>query len=849
MAEVIETVPFTFDDLYENIRLKFEDKGYDTVEGSNTAQLITAMTYLTSMLNANTAMNINETLLPLTTKKDNAIMNARALGYEVAHKQSYKYRLSLRLSAGNHTIPKYTMFTIGTKTYYYLGKQLDLENVTEGLTIELDVTEGTLYKYTDYPESLSVTTTTVVSSTGETVPQYYIDIPFSDIEENGIDVFITYYDEYGNLYTKEQWYQSKVFMIDKDTTLNKEFIRVDNIEYKTPRIYFTLSGVGIGVREGSVVDINVLSSSGVDGYIDDLTDLSAVSNPVPGSSVTKIVTVIQGTDEEDVESIKYNAPLFHNSANRAVTKSDYEAICNRHPAIKNTMVWGGDDEFPKCPGHIWFSFIPETNIRTYTNDEFKYNFTLDYNGDYSWDYSLDPFSSDEQELLDYAAQKEIADDFFTNWFVEDEEIKSFEYTIDGQKINPGVWDYLDNYKIPTLQFHNRHPIYLDYEYDIQLLKYNIKTSKSDIFQEVFDVIDDYFKNDTTLHLEKFESEYFNSSILKRIDENITDISGFDAEVTTRMQITKKNISMENGFSSTQFYPQYRDLYIQMQIPFEKYFDNDGYLLYDKLPNIDTEDFIEYTGETGQRIYTDWSDIQDDIDNDIIQKYSSVIVAPIRVHQEESKTITTNNQTTIIFNNLEFRPDFPEQTLGNYTYNKVSVYYNGTKLTYNAASNGFLINYNHPNEIFLVNVTTVVGGIVLAKTERHAGKYQLFNTYRKFVLIQLYVDAAGYDEDGTTQLDYDSPKSYLTTLEGFYDFTTDNYYLTTEGYALVNESQANAITGPVVREITTELYSQSPIKMDLFRKVRYLNFKYPSNNFMLIKNIIPRLKRVTFLQGV
>ena len=57
------TIPFNYDDIYSSVQQKFVDKGYDVQEGSNTMQLVSAMSYLVSMLNANTAINVNENLL------------------------------------------------------------------------------------------------------------------------------------------------------------------------------------------------------------------------------------------------------------------------------------------------------------------------------------------------------------------------------------------------------------------------------------------------------------------------------------------------------------------------------------------------------------------------------------------------------------------------------------------------------------------------------------------------------------------------------------------------------------------------------------------------------------------
>lgn len=725
MAITTETVPFDFDSLYEGLKTKFEDKGYDIAEGSNTSQLITAMAYLTSMLNMNTAVNINETLLPLATKRDNALQDARVLGYETAHKQSYKYRLTLELEAGNHTIPKYTEFSADGKTFYYMGSQIDLSGVPAGYEIQMDVKEGTLNTFTNNPDTLIVTTGTITDADGNSIPQYYIDVPFIDVEEDGLEVFLTYYDEFGTLYTKEEWKKSKKFMIDKDTTLNKEYIRLDNIDFKTPRIYFTLSGVGVGIRTGTIVEINALVSSGTEGGVTDISDPTVFSHSIPAAVVADAELILQGTDEEAIASIQQNAPLFYNSANRAVTQNDYLSICNRHQSVDTSMIWGGDDEFPRSPGHIWFSFTPSTKTRTYSNNEFKTEFTLD-------------------TPLD-----------LTNWFVENSEIRSFEYTSDGQLINPGAWDVLDDYKIPTLRFHNRHPIYLDFDYDFQILKYNIKTSKADIHQEIFDIVDNSFTGtDDSIHLEKFEQEYFHSSVMKRIDQNLTDITGFNNSVNTRLLITKKNVSAENQVST------YRDIYIPLAVPYETYFNNSGELLSDILPSIDTTAFATDGNGDPVDIYTDWSTVTGNVqEEDVI---SATVKADI----------------------------------------------NGT-------------------------VTDV-------------GTYYLFNSYKKYIVVQIYVDAAGYNDDGTyAQPAYTEPKSYLTTTEGFYLNTANSYYITTEGYAVVSQTEVNSITGPIARQIDPTLYTNSVIKMTMFENPVYLNLDYESANFKVFKNIIPRLHSMTF----
>ncbi len=61
--------------------------------GSNISQLSAVVSYAIASLNINTAINLQETLLPLATKRSNILFGARQLGYEPKQKKSYIYRI------------------------------------------------------------------------------------------------------------------------------------------------------------------------------------------------------------------------------------------------------------------------------------------------------------------------------------------------------------------------------------------------------------------------------------------------------------------------------------------------------------------------------------------------------------------------------------------------------------------------------------------------------------------------------------------------------------------------------------------------------------------------------------
>lgn len=574
----IETVPFNFDEIYTAVAAKFVAKGYDVQEGSNTMQLVTAMSYLTSMLNANTAVNINETLLSLARKRDTVLQDARILGYEVAHIQSYQYNLSLTFtnsttSPVTHRVEKYTAFTSGTKTYYYVGPGFDV--VLAGATgnplipvtstITLLVKEGILKKFANEPTlTLAIQTiTTTINAITTTTAQHYVSVPFTNVEENGIDMFITSYDTLGDLQVQE-WFRSKQFLIDNDTILNKEFVRLDDIDTKMPRLYFKLGDVGKEVRVGSIVQMNVLVSSGTSGEM-----LLNPTTTLPSCVVNSFTVAIQGTNEESIESIKNNAPLFNNSANRLITKPDYIAFATRQAAVKYTDVWDGDFEYPARAGYIWFSFVPETLVRTLVNLNALST---------RWDLQ-NPYS-------------------FINWYLEPGEITA-------------VFANLGLYKIPTMQFLHRHPVYMDMEYSVKVARYNVNLSKAEVNSAIFKIIDDYYRDgdllttdSDSMAAETYNFEYFQSNLIKRIDRNLSDVTGIDLTLSASIPLTSQNINTEKfatTISTIDYY--FNSVIFHLGIPFDGVFNPDASIILARLPSIDT---LNIKGD--QTMYTDFTTV-------------------------------------------------------------------------------------------------------------------------------------------------------------------------------------------------------------------------------------------------
>jgi hypothetical protein len=141
----------------------------------------------------------------------------------------------------------------------------------------------------------------------------------------------------------------------------------------TSNVYF-VQGYGAGKYElvfgngvtgsplvpGNVVKVNYRDTLGVEGdFAGSFTALDtayADDGSAVQPNLIRISTVSVssgGSDRESVESIKFNAPRYYATQDRAVTKEDYVSLIkSRFPSIEAVAVFGGEEDIPKQYGKV-----------------------------------------------------------------------------------------------------------------------------------------------------------------------------------------------------------------------------------------------------------------------------------------------------------------------------------------------------------------------------------------------------------------------------------------------------------------------------------------------------------------
>ena len=312
---------------------QFQD--YD-FEGSSLNILLDILSYNTHYLAYLANMATNELYLDSADIRNNIVSLAKMIGYTPSSPKAPMASIDITLnnaSGTSVTMNKGTVFTtnVNDVSYQYV--------TNSDVTI---VPNSGVYKFSGVPiyEGSLVTFKYTVDSTD--VDQKFI-LPNANIDTTTLLV--------------------KVQNSSSDTTTNTYALAggYNNVT-ATSKVYFIQEGqdgkfeiyFGDGVNGHAVSDGNIVILE----YIVTNKTLSnnassfSLSGTIGGFSDVTITTVSNsqgGSESQDNESIRHNAPLQYAAQDRAVTTTDYETLVRSiYPNALSVSAWGGeDDETPR----------------------------------------------------------------------------------------------------------------------------------------------------------------------------------------------------------------------------------------------------------------------------------------------------------------------------------------------------------------------------------------------------------------------------------------------------------------------------------------------------------------------
>lgn len=354
--------------LKEYLRAQTDFTDYD-FEGSVWSNLLDVLAYNTYYTAFNTNLVVNELFLDSATLRDNVVALAKQLGYRPKSKVAPKAVVSFQVEF-NETAPKEILLKKGSAFVTTFNDSLYQYAVVEDFIAPVVNGTATFSNIEVYEGSLLTNTFTVNNSLQS--QRFILNNP--SIDTNSIRV---------KVYPAANSSSYETYQV-ADNILNinssSKIFFVEEIEDEKYELFFGDGILGRKLESQEYIEVSYLVTNGPDtngarsftfsGVLSDLNNNSGYSLSIANVVTNQIAN--GGEDIENVSKIKFNAPKYYGTQDRAVTSADYAAIVrNIYPAIADIIIYGGEEAEPPEYGKVKIAIKPSngTALSSFTKQD------------------------------------------------------------------------------------------------------------------------------------------------------------------------------------------------------------------------------------------------------------------------------------------------------------------------------------------------------------------------------------------------------------------------------------------------------------------------------------------------
>jgi hypothetical protein len=350
-----------FDGIRNNLKLYLQSQeefsDYD-FEASGLTVLLDLLAYNTHYNAFLAHMTANEAFLDSAIKRNSVASIAKTMGYTARSARAARATINLEIvpdvsyNSSSLTLSRNTIFstTIQGKTYSFFPKQDYTTTLTTVSGVEKFVFTGV-----EIIEGLRVVNSEIVEAGGLQGPVLMAN-PKVDtttvrcrVQESLTNTNLVTYTFSDNILDATA--SSKIFYIEE--ALNGFY-----------QVTFGDGVLGSSLAVGNIVRLDYIATNASEA--NGATTFTYPTN-FTGSNESTTLTVTSpsagGAEQETVDSIRFNAPRFNATKNRAVTANDYKSlILSSNPNVKSVAVWGGEDNDPPMYGKVFVSLQPNAGL-------------------------------------------------------------------------------------------------------------------------------------------------------------------------------------------------------------------------------------------------------------------------------------------------------------------------------------------------------------------------------------------------------------------------------------------------------------------------------------------------------
>jgi hypothetical protein len=323
-------------------------------EGSGINILLDILAYNTHYMSYYLNMIGNEMFLDSAILRNSVVSHAKHMNYMPSSSRAATAVVNVVIAdtlptsgLSSYTLPKYSEFQ---------SQQIDGTNytfvTTKAHTAALNVSSNTFtFSSIEIKQGEKLTYNVAVTA-GNTKRRFLI--PSANVDTTTLDVVV----RASSVDTSEQ-----VYGLADDTlniTSNSTVYFLEEDPSGQYAIYFGDGYIGKNLNDDNIVQLTYIDTSGeASNKANSFTLISGTGN-FSNVVVNSVSASAGGAYKESIEKIKYTAPKYYTTQNRAVTTSDYEVLLSKdHPNIQAASVWGGEENVPVQYGKVFISLVPK----------------------------------------------------------------------------------------------------------------------------------------------------------------------------------------------------------------------------------------------------------------------------------------------------------------------------------------------------------------------------------------------------------------------------------------------------------------------------------------------------------
>jgi len=340
------------------LRSQSEFTDYD-FEGSALSNILDVLAYNTYYTAFNTNLVANEFFIDSATLRDNVIRIAKQLGYRprsrVAPKSTINFTATITSNnpPASYTLRKGTGFlsNFDDTVYKYVVIDDVTVPVTNGVATfeDVEISEGTLIKqYFTFDSSTD--NRFVLSNIG--------------IDSSSIRVVV-----YQNQNSSSKFeFKSTQNILEIDSQSKVYFI--EEIDDENYQIIFGDGVFGAALDTGNYIEVSYLITAGPESNGVSSFRFNGILSDDDNNTYSTTVVVSDasisdgGAEIESTDSIKFIAPKYFGTQNRAVTAEDFKPIISKiYPNVSDIIVYGGEEEQPPEYGVVKLVIKPKNSAK------------------------------------------------------------------------------------------------------------------------------------------------------------------------------------------------------------------------------------------------------------------------------------------------------------------------------------------------------------------------------------------------------------------------------------------------------------------------------------------------------